>query len=448
MKYISRTELVFITLVLIFIFLFGYSSPGTAAKYETEYWPSSLCRSCHSHIFTQYSKSMHAKSFTNPVFQEQYFKELLPQIPKDSDLIREAKGCIACHSPIAYIKNKGYILSKDEVNPEISGVTCDICHTITGYKGEKPENGNYISKPGTQKYGPFPYIEMEWHHFYAEFQTKSEFCAVCHNAVNHHGLEIKSTYTEWKSSNYAKEGIQCQNCHMNIFGFLVSGKPVYESGRAALTTPQYLPHRAKLYTHRFPGAHDKTQVIGALTLDIETDRPAASPGDKLIINVLVDNSRTGHKMPSGSADLRLLWLELKAYVGKDIIRSIPINASPDYEQDSAYNVTGKGAFDDQILRDDIPKGNRIYRAIFVDKTGKQTLSSYNATKIIFDNRLNAEEIRKETYHFNIPKDVTGKLFLYATLYYLPYPDTFAKKFALPESEALEIAFAKKEIVLH
>jgi hypothetical protein len=37
-----------------------------------------------------------------------------------------------------------------------------------------------------------------------------------------------------------------------------------------------------------------------------------------------------------------------------------------------------------------------YSTEYVDKTGKQTLSSYDAVNITFDNRLKAAEIRKET----------------------------------------------------
>jgi len=427
--------------------LLGYPPAGSSAeKYGITYWPSSQCSNCHSYIFNQHSESMHAASFTNPVFQGQYFRELLPQVSADPELVKEAEGCIACHAPIAYLTKKSPIVSEEQVDPDRSGVTCDFCHTVTGYKGERPENGNYISDPGTQKYGPFMHV-YNWHHIYSEFQTKSEFCAVCHNAVNHHGLEIKSTYSEWKNSGYAKEGIHCQDCHMNVMGFLISGKPVYESGRAARSSLVRTPYREKIYTHRFPGAHSRTQVVGSLTLSIETARSSASPGDEIRIDILVDNSRTGHKMPSGSADLRLLWLELKAYIGEETIRTIPIAASSDIEGQSAYNVAGKGAFDEEILRDDVPKGNRIYRAIFVDKSGKQTLSSYNAAKIIFDNRLDAEEIRKETYRFRIPQNAKGKVYLFAALNYLPYPGAFADRFGLQVRDAVEIAFAKKEIAL-
>ena len=407
---------VLIGLIIPAFILHEYSSIKTAEAVGSEkYLPASTCRNCHNSIFDQHSQSMHGKSFDNPVFQAQYFEELLPNVKTDASLSGEAKGCIVCHAPISYITS-GHIVKKDQVDPEMSGITCDFCHTIRGYKDKSPGNGNYISSPSEQKLGTLM-NKSTWHHTYSELHTKSEFCAICHNAVNHHGLEIKSTYTEWKNSQFAKDGIQCQDCHMNAMGFLVGGRPVYESGMAARMTLGRTPYRPKLYTHNFPGAHSRIQVVGAVTLDMEVDEIALSAGNELAISVFVNNARTGHKMPSGSADLRLLFLELKAFI-KD--RAIDIPARSNIGTDG-YDVTGKGAFDSEILADDIPKGRRIYRTIFVDNAGKQTLSSYNAEKIVFDNRLNASEIRKENYQFRIPEKIKGELPIVAKLYYLPYP---------------------------
>jgi hypothetical protein len=206
------------------------------------YWPSSLCKGCHVKIFEQHSHSMHANSFNNPVFQAEYFKQLLPRLSTPG-LMEEAKACIACHSPVSYINNdRKHIVSVHEVDPQMSGVTCDFCHTISGYEGNNPGNAKYISAPGYQKLGPFKH-ESDWHHVYSELQTKSEFCAICHNRVNYLGLEIMSTFTEWEKSPHAKKGIQCQDCHMNIHGFLTGDQPVYEPGKAAIIEPGFAPDR-------------------------------------------------------------------------------------------------------------------------------------------------------------------------------------------------------------
>ncbi|NOZ68300.1 MAG: hypothetical protein GXP46_03450 [Deferribacteres bacterium] len=416
------------------------AAPEKTARPE-DYWPSSVCLDCHDRIFRQHSESMHAKSFENPVFQAQYFNEVLPRSMKTEGLSEEARGCIACHAPVAYMKTKGYIFSRRQVDSAMSGVTCDFCHTIRGYKGPRPGNANYISVPGTQKLGPFK-SETNWHHAYSELQTKSEFCAICHERVNRNGLEIMSTFTEWRNSIYAAKGIQCQDCHMNVRGFLTAGKPVYESGKAARMRLGYAPYRKRLYTHRFPGAHSRTQVEGALTLDMGTEVQAARPGSEITVTVYVDNSKTGHRMPSGSAELRLLYLDIYAGYGD---RRIPLPAVT--KTTSMYDVSGKGRFDGSILGDGFPPGRRIYRAVCIDKNGRQTLSSYDAVSIAFDNRLNAAEVRKETYRFRIPGDAKGILSLSARLYYLSYPAPFAARLGLPAAEPVEIASVTKDIAI-
>ena len=445
-----RSLTIMVGLAALILFIAPLSSESDQAEHamvsdsikSSQYWPSSACQNCHLHIYEQQSQSMHAKSFINPVFQAQYFKELLPLAKTDPVLSKDAESCISCHAPAYYVTNRRPVTSKDQIDPDMSGVTCDFCHTISGYSGDNPGEGNYISVPSERKLGPFKF-ESDWHHVYSELQTKSEFCGICHNAVNRHGLEIKSTFTEWKNSSYAKEGIQCQDCHMNVQGFLTAGKPVYESGKAADVSLAHPQERAKIYTHLFPGARTSTQVVGALKVEISVIDHAVSAGGDMTIQVSVDNVRTGHKMPSGSADLRLLYLDLNAYVGGHTI-PIPADSRPD---SGGYDVTGGGAFDEDILGSDILKGERIYRSIFVDKSGKQTFSSYNAVKIIFDNRLNAAEIRKETYHFKIPKDAKGSLSLAANLYYLPYPSLFAKQLGLPEPKKVEIASASQSVDL-
>lgn len=412
----------------------GMKMPG-----PDEYWNSTICQGCHDSIYDQHQQSMHERSFDNPVFQAEYFNVLLKDL-KGPGLANEARACIACHSPITYITNgQVYISSKEQAVPGMSGVTCDLCHTIKGYKGERPGNANYISSPGYQKLGPFQ-EDTDWHHVYSELQTKSEFCAICHNRVNHLGLEIISTYTEWKKSEYASRGIQCQDCHMNVQGFLTGGMPEYESGEAAHLNVG-APYRARLYTHRFPGAHSRTQVSGAITLKIETPGAAVSPGDDMTVEVIVDNSRTGHKMPSGSAELRIMVLELRAETGSGVI---PV---PAHSMMGAHSldVAGDGEFDKRVLKNDVPEKSRLYRAVCVDEGGTQTLFPFDASRIIFDNRLKASEVRRETYSFRVPDTARGTINFIVSLRYLQYPSSFAEKVGVPAPAMIEIATAGRTV---
>ncbi len=382
---------------------------------------------------------MHAKSFTNPVFQAQYFKEVIPEAARRTEVAKEAQSCNACHNPVVSRLREGLLTSREQSisTPDLENVTCDFCHTIKGYSGVTPGDANYISAPADEKGGPF-LCNSAWHHVYRQFTTKSEFCGTCHNDHNRYGLEVKSTYSEWKESVYAKRGIQCQDCHMNVIGFLVFGRPIYDRGRAAESALVNAPDRKKLYTHRFPGAHSRSQVIGALSLDMDIGRKTAAPGEEVVIEITVDNSRTGHKMPSGSADLRLLWLEVKGSCGG---RNFPVRLLANGSGKSGYDVSGEGEFDASVLGPTFPQGNRMYRAIYVDALGTQTLSFYDATAIVFDNRLNAGEMRKERFSFEVPAKGKGPLLLSASLKYLPYPEPFAAKLGLAKPEAVEIASA-------
>ncbi len=151
---------------------------------------------------------------------------------------------------------------------------------------------------------------------------------------------------------------------MNVQGFLTAGEPVYQSGRAAQTSLADPPYRPEIYTHEFHGAHSRRQVVGALTLKIEVEETAVSAGDEIGLSVFVDNSRTGHKMPSGSAELRFLWLELRAYApGNLAMRAIPIPVSSDLEGKDRYGVFGGSKIDRGDSKDDLTEGSRIYRSI-------------------------------------------------------------------------------------
>jgi hypothetical protein len=403
------------------------------------FWPTSTCRGCHDQIVAQHLASEHEKSFTNPAFQAQYQKDLLPKAATDPQLDAEARECIACHEPVAYATNGPGFLTLREIDPRMNGVTCDICHSMTGYRGAKPQNGNYIVEPSDRKLGPFK-GEGDWHHIYSELQTKSEICAVCHEAVNRHGLRIKATFTEWQESAFARQGVHCQDCHMNVDGFLTAGKPRFASGKAAAMSVGNAPQRERLYTHQFPGAHSKTQIEGAITLTIEATPPSDPQDHTLALDVTVDNSRTGHSMPSGSADLRLLWIEVTVHVGDDPIWKPAVIQEPEaLDESSVYSLAGRGNFDSILLGPEIPKGSRIYRAVFIDGSGQATLDSYNAVAKLFDNRLKAAEKRTESYRFSLPEGAKGDITIKATLKYLPYSSTFTSRFGLPLPEPVIVA---------
>lgn len=418
-------------------------STSTPIAVPNLYEPCGSCGGCHDHTYQQHLGSMHSGSFSNPVFLAEYTQEVLPAARSTANGFRDARSCTACHAPVAHKKSRARLVIPDPAASASSSVTCDFCHTITGYRGVEPGNGNYTVAPGPLKFGPLR-TRTDWHHHYSELQTKSEFCAICHSVRNQYGLDIKSTYVEWKESRYAADGIQCQDCHMSVDGFLTKGRAVHESGLAASMSLGSSPVRETLYTHRFQGARSQSQIEGAIQLAFDPSSAKPVAGETLLLNLLVDNSRTGHKMPSGSVELRFLWLEAYAEIDGHHVDLVPSAR----EGSAGYDVTGVHAkLDEEILAGAVPPGRRIYRTILVDRRGKATLSSHLAESASFDNRLNASEIRVEGFRLMLPDSKALKATLFATLFYVPYPDAFATRLGLPKAEPIVIASTQIEIAL-
>lgn len=414
-----------------------------AARLLYPYESSEMCHGCHDEIYEQHQDSMHAKSFSNPLFNAQYFKEIVPRALQDAKFVTDARKCLMCHAPVVYMNYTGLVTTPKQVEKYESGVSCDFCHTLSGYA----ENGDYLQNPSGKKLGPFQSAPTH-HAEYSGFLQVGDYCGRCHNATNHNGLEVKSTYYEWRESSYGKRGMACQECHMNKYGILKKGVAEFDSGVAAhlnigSTAVEQKVHE-KLYTHSFPGAHSISQLEDALQIEFRVGTRSADAQGRFPFGIHINNERSGHKMPSGSSDLRFMWMSVAA-TGDDGTR-FPVvllparrNGVPD------YSVAGASPDDAEILGNDVPPGSRLYRSVFADSKGRQSLFHYDAETHIFDNRLNAAEVRSEGYELHIPTDFSGRITLSATLSYQAAPTSFTRHVQVPDFKPVVIASQKKKI---
>jgi len=408
------------------------------------YEPSQSCKGCHPAIHAQYEESEHAKAFENPVFKSLYFKEVVPRAERDPGFRQEAKRCVYCHAPVAYMNYTGLIRTPQQVEGVETGVTCDFCHTLAGYEA----NGDYRQNPSGKKQGPFEI--NNWHTEFSGWIQLSEFCGPCHNAENHHGIPVKATYAEWRQSNFATAKVTCQECHMNRIGYLRNGKAEFYQGAAAHLTVGYsnenkAQDRSKIYSHRFPGAHTNSQIAGAIGLKFSADGHAVPREGAWNITLDIDNSRTGHHMPSGSTDLRFLWLEVTAATADG--RAVPVRLSGAAPAAGTQDFGRAGSYreDMAILGTTVPSGSRLYRAVYLDAEGNQALMFYNAASRAFDNRLQAGEVRREQYQVQLPVGYTGPLRLKAVLYYKGAPDTFTSRLGVDPFSAVRVAAVETDV---
>jgi hypothetical protein len=417
-------------------------SASNRLLYKYEY--SEMCRGCHTEIYEQYKDSMHANSFSNPIFNAQYFKEVVPRALKDSKFLADARKCLMCHSPVVYMNYSGLVSTPQQAANYESGVTCDFCHTLSGYA----DNGDYLQNPSGKKQGP---LQNTTHHAeYSGFLQVGDYCGRCHNATSHNGLEVKSTFYEWQESSFGKRNLVCQECHMNKFGILKNGIAEFQSGVAAhlnigsISVDQ--KKHDKLYTHAFPGAHSVSQLEDALNIEFRVGSRSADDKGRFAFGIFVNNERSGHKMPSGSSDLRFMWLSVTAKAEDGT--QFPVTLLPKIRRGAVdYSVAGASPDDSEVLGNDVPLGSRLYRSVFVDAKGHQSLFHYDAVKNVFDNRLNAGEIRSEAFEIKLPKGFAGHITLSASLSYLAAPSSYAKHLDVPDFKPVTVASHKKIISL-
>lgn len=237
---------------------------------------------------------------------------------------------------------------------------------------------------------------------------------------------------------------------MNKYGYLRNTVAEFDSGVAAHLNigggSRKLKEHEKLYSHAFPGAHRTTQLQDALQIECKTGRRSADDQSKLPFVLRVNNERSGHKMPTGSSDLRFMWLTVTA-TAADGTR-FPVSLRTDSSAGMAdYSVAGASSDDATVLGTDVPHGVRIYRSVFVDAKGRQSLFHYDSVKKVFDNRLNAAEVRREMYEAQLPEEFSGQITLTATLNYLAAPRSFTTRLNVPDFKPVVISSAEKKITL-
>jgi len=116
------------------------------------------------------------------------------------------------------------------------------------------------------------------------------------------GKLLENTHEEWRASPYARDGVQCQGCHM--------------------PDPRHL----------WQGIHDRRMVKQALTIDLRHERN----GSALLAVLEATNSGVGHYFPTYVTPKVFLWLDLVDASGRQVDgslreqvigREVPLNLS-------------------------------------------------------------------------------------------------------------------------
>lgn len=401
------------------------------------------CGTCHIDIYQQWMQAMMSQSYTHHWDEIEYFKLAIPHAEKNEKVAGVKAGCNGCHAPSAFFAGDVPPPDPAKNSRANEGVFCDVCHTITGFKGDVPHNFNFTINPGRTKYGNRPGLESPHHNtMESNFIKTAEFCGVCHNEKSPFGVWVKSTQLEWKEGPYSKEGVQCQDCHM----------PAARGRNASLA-----PERDDIRQHLFHGAHAQSKLRGAIEIRIHPDTREIEPGLPIVLKVQAFNHKAGHKIPSGSAEDRQLWLTVIATDADSKTYHLPVDKKGfDGEE---FTISSKTALAYQdigdimgladfkgLLRDDLPyEGDRIFRLTYFDPQNRMTIAQWNTASLGTDYRIGPRETKVESYTWQLPDDIAeGRVKVEATIYYRKLVKSVGEFLKVPAGEMEPFVINKTE----
>ncbi len=429
---------IFFLMLLTSGILFGQDLPAgdeaLGTKTYDQYEKPEACKSCHTDFYQQWTQAMMSQAYTHHWDEIEYFKLAVPHAEKDSVVAGVKAGCNGCHAPMAFMAGKVPPPRPEENTRANEAVSCDICHTIKGFKGDVPFNYNYISDPGRLKYGnkegkSSPHHDTE----YLEFITTPKFCGTCHNEKSPYGVWVKSTQLEWEAGPYAKDNVPCQECHM----------PKFRGQNAKMAKMDTIAQ------HYFPGAHVEAKLKGVIEMvifPVEREVPYDVPA---VVKVQLYNAKAGHKVPTGSVEDRILWLHVTAKDanGKEYHLKVDEKGFDGEEYTIASDVL---AYQDMglplgipdfkgVQRDGVPVGDRIFRMPYFDPQGRMTIMQWNTKSQGPDYRIGPRETKTETFTWYMPEDIpVGRINFTADLNYKKLVKPVADYLEVPEDESATV----------
>lgn len=401
----------------------------------TDWQDPQMCMGCHPRQYEGWKSSMHSQSFVDPVFQAEW---ALGHKATDGATLNHCGGC---HSPV------GVVTGTIEFDPELGehggftapgvaakGVSCDVCHTISGTNAAQtligdPGNASLIMSPGNVKRASLKDAKSPFHETaYSELHTKAELCANCHNIFHpDNRFPVEHTYDEWKMSPYAQRGIQCQDCHMvpvdtaiRVAQEMKRPQDLEGHGLGGIAGMGATQERALVHDHGFvggntvvaeamgvPGADkNKAEAIKRLqnAADVSLDVLPGIGGANLL-RVKVTNVGAGHHLPTSLTFVRQIWLEVLV------------------KDDQGRTLLASGQLDEH---NKVPAEAIKFNNTSVDKDGNKTMDPWRIASFIHMNTIPPKGYRVGHYSFSLP-DGAKVAQVDVRLNYQSFPQYFADK---------------------
>lgn len=322
-----------------------------------------ICGKCHLSIVESWKESAHSHSMDSRLFQDALAAAEAEAGPP------ARSTCLGCHAPLAL--QTGDMNLERKVSWE--GVTCDYCHSVRSVDmgGANPRARTEFS---LAKSGPLKDAVSSAHPtVFSAVHVSSAVCAPCHEYRNGQGFPVLTTYSEWKSSRYGKEGRNCQSCHMAAV-----------AGKVADARFEREP-ASRVNLHKMAGSRSVAQLNRAMKMRMNVVRE----GEMAKVTVELTNVAAGHFIPTGSP-LRQLILDV-----------------------TSRTADGKES-----------RAKKIYARTVKNSAGKVLEKEHfvflKAAGVVIDSRLAPDETRKEVFYFDSPVGSTTEIRAGLSYFYSPF----------------------------
>jgi len=372
---------------------FGGGTPPGGLAGGAPFQGPDTCRTCHASAsvgastpympWDSWAATMMANAIRDPLYQAALSVA-------NQDVLGIGQWCLRCHSPTSYVQGHGLPPNGSALDAvDRAGVSCEACHrtrTDAGVIGD----AQLTFEPTFTVGGPYAGAESPAHTAVQDLAvSQSRLCGQCHEVHNpviqRKGVPasvpfpLDTTYSEWLQSAYSagSDPKSCQSCHMLPEPGVL---PVAKDG----------PGRTSPSRHAFVGgnvwgldavrAAAPAELAGldaafaanraaalsnlqrAARLEIILPQGPLPVGQEVQLKVRVYNL-TGHKLPTGYADGRRVFIELQVagevlsggYDGDGGV----LLADPQLAVFEAVHARADGGLDHLALHDTIVKDTRI-----------------------------------------------------------------------------------------
>ena len=261
------------------------------------------CGNCHEEIYQEWKSDGHANSANNRHFLNLYDGSDWHGNPDVGwSLVRdypEGIGvCNACHIPSAKLDDLAISDIRDIKGVPRLGVHCDFCHKVEdvaesniglthgrfGLSLLRPDHGQVF-------FGPLDDVDRG-EDVFSPLQSKSRFCASCHEGVVF-GVHVYSTYSEWLASSAPAQGKECQTCHMKPTGKMTNFAPGVGGIERDPNT---------LASHAFIQGGRAELLKSCLKVTTNLRRES----DRVHVEIHIKTHNVGHRVPTGFLERQLL----------------------------------------------------------------------------------------------------------------------------------------------